>query len=150
MSASEPMTLAALAGLTGSEIFFWRLDRVRDRALHIMGLAVDACRAERWEAYSWLIREYRRHRLAWHNQAVAAGVLRERMCEEWNVGQDRYESYLEDCRATFGLPTRHKLAPLPGAEERKEYYLTEHDKELEEDRAKYDPYFLNDKTQAPT
>jgi hypothetical protein len=125
------------------DLSFWKLDRIRIRAERLMYLAVDAVRAERFEAYGWLVREYRRHRLAWHNQAVASGVLREKMCQEWNVDLHHYESYLDDCRETFGLPTRHRLAPLPGAEERKESYLSAFEKELEEDRAKYDPYFLS-------
>lgn len=137
------------AGSTGSEIFFWRLDALSDRANKLMSLAVDACRAERWTAYKWLIREYRRKRLLWHAEAVRHGVSESACHSEWSCSPHDYMDYLDTCRETFGLAVRHRLAPLPGAEQRKEEFISSFDQEIEEDRKKYDPYYLNTESSQP-
>jgi len=122
---------------------FDHLDRIQERAMKINDLAVDACRCAKFSAYTWLIREYRRKRIAWDALAGNAQVADEKRCMEWDVDRNEYARYLDLCRESFGLPVRHRLADLPGAEDRRESLICERDRELEEDRAKYDPYCLN-------
>jgi len=112
-----------------------------ERAEKLQAVAIDARRFERWTAYKWLIREYRRYRLTW--DTAAGGDIEDR-CAAWGVPHREYALYLDRCRETFGLtPVINRLAALPLADERREALITERDEELEDHRRKYDPYYLN-------
>ena len=120
------------------------LDVIQERADRLIRLAVDACRFGKFKAYSWIIREYRRKRLAWDAIAERAQVAMERRVEYWNAKNAR--CYLQDidrARETFGLRPLHddRLPKLPGAEERKENQITEYWNEIDENWKQHSPYY---------